>query len=84
MNTKENEAFIDGLQGKLYVCAMMDGKNTSNPKISERMTLEEVMKKYNQMRYMYSDNKPMLGHFMYVARYSNIQNRLEGTEIIII
>lgn len=83
MNTKENEAFIDGLQGKLYVCVMMDSKDTANPKISERMTLEEVMKKYNQIRYMYN-NKPMLGHFMYVARYSNVQYRLEGTEIIII
>jgi len=82
MNSKEQE-FVDGLNGKSYVRVI----NVNNPrtlKISERMTYEDAMKKYNQMIYQFDHGKPMLGQLMYVARYSEPYKELEGTHKIVI
>lgn len=82
MNTKENEEFIDGLQGKIYVSVIID--YSTKPKVSERMTLEEAMIKYKKLHYEYGHCKPNLGQIIYIARASNPEIRLEGTDFVII
>ncbi len=80
--TIEEQDFIDGLNGKLYVMVMIDPKCMNEPKISHKMDRVEIYKKYNKMLYQYGSIRPMLGHFMYVARINDLDNPLEGTKLI--
>ena len=44
----------------------------------------EIEGRYGEMYRRYDECKPMIGHLMYVARVSDLDNPLEGTKPFVI
>lgn len=80
MNNEDD--FIDALNGKIYVMVMKDQKGKI--RTSYKMDRTEIEGRYCEMYHRYDECKPMIGHLMYVARASDLDNPLEGTKPFVI